>query len=93
MANYLQANQPEEIKKIGDYIPSIVQLLVVLPKESIELIPNKYRKYMLDVKYGLIHLYPEKYKICTYLKTHLWECNPVLPQINIEYIKALIMKN
>jgi 5'-3' exonuclease len=93
IANYLQANQQEEIKKIGDYVPSIVQLLVVLPKNSINLIPLKYRKYMTDIKAGLLHMYPSEYKINTYLKNHLWESCPVLPNINIEYIRALIMKN
>lgn len=93
IANHLQANEPDEIKKIGDYVSPIVQLLVVLPKESINLIPLKYKKYMEKIEYGLLHMYPSEYKIFTYLKTHLWECAPLLPQINIEYIKALIMKN
>ena len=35
-------------------------------------------------------MYPDDYKIRTYLKTHLWECSPVLPKINIKYIENII---
>ena len=35
-------------------------------------------------------MFPTKFKIHTYLKTHLWECYPELPKINIELIKKII---
>lgn len=90
IANNLQANQHEEIKNNGYYVSPYVQLLVVLPKDSIDLIPYKYKKFMENINLGLKHMYPEQYKIHTYLKTHLWECSPVLPTINIQYIIAII---
>ena len=90
IANHLQASLPEEIKNNGDYVSPHVQLLVVLPKESINLLPTKCKKYMEDIKYGLKHMYPSEYKIHTYLKTHLWESAPVLPIINIKYIQSIV---
>ena len=51
---------------------------------------QKLIKYTESIDNGLYHIFPEKYKIITYLKTHLWECSPILPRINIEYIKNLI---
>ena len=37
----------------------------------------------------ITHTLP-KYKIHTYLKTHLWECFPELPKINIELMKNIL---
>jgi hypothetical protein len=45
---------------------------------------------MLDIYSGLFHMYPVKYNIQTFLKTQLWECSPILPLININYIKRVI---
>ena len=67
-----------------------MQLLIVLPRESIKLLNNKYRSYVSDKYNGLYHMYPLDYEIQTFLKTHLWECSPILPLINIDYIKYII---
>ena len=45
---------------------------------------------MEDKSLGLYHMFPLKYKIHTYLKTHLWECFPELPKINIELMKNIL---
>jgi 5'-3' exonuclease len=83
IANHAIANNPPKIIKNGDYVDSSVQLLTVLPRESIELLSKKNRVYMEDIKAGFYHMYPSKYKIQTFLKTHLWECSPILPTITI----------
>ena len=90
IANYSQANIPDEIKGVSNFVSPQVQLLIVLPKESIGLIQNNHKKYMENINCGLKHMYPDEYKIHTFLKTHLWECSPVLPVINIEYIKNIV---
>ena len=72
--------------RVSDYL----QLLLILPLDSIDLIDDKYKKYMIDIKYGLTYLYPKKYKIQTLLKNHLWECCPILPVINLKRIKNII---
>ena len=67
-----------------------IQLLIVLPIDSKNLLEEKYQKLMEDEDSGLSHLYPTEYKLHTYLKTHLWECAPLLPTINLNYIRTHI---
>jgi len=83
ISNYLKVNNIEEIKSKGEFLKPEIQLLLILPINSIDLIDDKYKKYMTDVSMGLKHLYPIEYKIQTLFKTHLWECCPILPIINI----------
>lgn len=90
IANFCIANAKPAINKTGNYVPSYVQLLIVLPKESMHLLPEKYKKYMSDSSAGLYHMYPKIYKIQTFMKTHLWECCPILPTININYVLKLV---
>ena len=71
---------------VPSHVPSYIQLLIVLPKYSVNLLAKKHQRYMLDIYSGLFHLYPVKYEIQTFLKTQLWECSPILPLININYI-------
>ena len=73
-----------------EFVSSIVQLLSILPPESVELLPTSYQKFMIDPIYGCTHLFPRTYPIQTYLKTHLWECTPVLPQLDIELLEKLL---
>ena len=73
-----------------EFVSSIVQLLSILPPESVELLPTSYQKFMIDPVYGCTHLFPRTYPIQTYLKTHLWECTPVLPQLDIELLEKLL---
>lgn len=94
IANHLQASLFDNmILNNGNFVSPYIQLLVVLPKDSINLLPVKYRKYMDDINCGLKHLYPINYKIHTFLKTHLWECSPLLPTINIDYITYITNKH
>jgi len=86
IANYIKVNTDYEIKQNGTFINNDIQLLLILPKYSIELINDKNKKYMTDITAGLLHMYPETFKIQTFLKTHLWECCPILPTINLKII-------
>ena len=90
IANHAVANPAPEIAKKGGFVSSNIQLLVVLPKDSKHLLTAKYQKYMDDIYAGMYHMYPTTYNIQTFLKTHLWECSPVLPLINISYIQRII---
>jgi 5'-3' exoribonuclease 2 len=86
ISNYFKVNDIQEIKSKGDFLKPETQLLLILPINSINLIDDKYKKYMTDISMGLKHLYPIEYKIQTLFKTHLWECCPILPIINIDKI-------
>jgi 5'-3' exoribonuclease 2 len=67
-----------------------IQLLCILPKNSINLLPKKYQKYMVDINCGLLHLYPEKYELSYYFKRYYWECVPILPPITKDLIKLIV---
>ena len=73
-------------------VASIVQLITIMPKQSIELIPKKYHKLLTEFKYGLLHYYPEKYKLDTIFKRYYWQCVPILPPIDLQYIKNKVSK-
>lgn len=90
ISNHATAYDAPIIKTNENYIEPFIQLLIVLPIESNKLLNNKYRNYMTDKYNGLYHMYPSNYEIQTFLKTHLWECAPILPLININYIKKII---
>jgi 5'-3' exonuclease len=88
--NHSIANEIPVLDCENDFVPSYIQLLIVLPKYSVNLLAKKHQRYMLDIYSGLFHMYPVKYNIQTFLKTQLWECSPILPLININYIKRVI---
>jgi len=90
ISNHSIAHEAPVITAKNNFMDPNIQLLIVLPKDSIHLINHKYKKYMTDIYSGLFHMYPANYNIQTFLKTHLWECSPILPLININYIKNII---
>lgn len=73
--------------KMPTFIPDYVQLLCILPPESVGLIPVKLRPIVQDQALGCTHMYPRKYPISTFLKSRLWECHPVLPQLDIPLLQ------
>jgi 5'-3' exonuclease len=90
ISNHSIAYEAPVIKMNNNFIEPIIQLLIVLPRESMELVNHRYRSYITDIHNGLYHMYPIHYEIQTFLKTHLWECCPILPLINVKYIKKII---
>ena len=80
----VNSNIITEIKENKTFLKPEIQLLLILPINSINLIDEKYKSYMIDDKKGLKYLYPTEYKIQTLFKNHLWECCPILPMINID---------
>ena len=75
------------------FVSSVIQLLSIIPPESVDLLPHTYQKFMTDSKYGCKYLYPSVYPVQTYLKTHLWECTPVLPQLDIDLLEKIVSEN
>jgi 5'-3' exonuclease len=86
IANYTLGNDAPIMKDNTVQLTTNMQLMIVLPIDSKHLLDEKYQKMMEDQTLGLYHLYPRSYKIHTYLKIHLWECTPILPIININYV-------
>ena len=87
ISNYAIGNTQPIMQKNLQELSTNLQLMIVLPVESKHLLESKYQQMMEDSKYGISHLYPKEYKIHTYLKTHLWESAPILPIINIEFLR------
>jgi len=83
--NYTVGNDCPKIENNNIDIQNYIQLLIVLPRESKTLLEEKYQKYFNDNS-CLYHLYPKQYKIQTFLKKHLWECEPILPIVNLKFI-------
>ena len=81
-----KAQYPKDI-----FCEPIVQLLSILPRESIGCLPLKYKKAMENP--ALDYLYPKTYKIQTFMKTYLWECSQVLPPMNVHLCKSVIMSD
>ena len=88
--NHTIANEVPVLNNDNNFVPSYIQLLIVLPKYSVKLLSKKHQRYMLDIYAGLFHMYPVKYNIQTFLKTQLWECSPILPLINLNYITRVL---
>jgi 5'-3' exonuclease len=69
-----------------------LQLLMVLPPQSIEIIPKKYRFIMNSLQSGAVHYFPKQFKMSTFLKNIGWEVIPLLPIINHKHIYDLYQK-
>jgi 5'-3' exonuclease len=67
-------------------IEPIIQLLLVLPPQSIEILPDKYKVIMNNINFNCMHYYPISFNLSTYLKYFGWECIPILPEINIKHL-------
>ena len=85
--SYLNVNDVKEIKKNGNFLPSEIQLFLILPIQSNHLLSDKLRELTTDIKKGFKHLFPIEFKIQTFLKNHLHECLPILPIIDLDDIK------
>jgi len=96
ISNYLNViDDIPEITKNGNFLPSKYQLLLILPIQSSHLLDFdiNIKSLITDNEKGFTHLFPINYKIQTFLKTHLHECYPILPMININKILLFIEKN
>jgi 5'-3' exoribonuclease 2 len=92
ISNYLKVKDHiPDIKSNGNFLLSKYQLLLILPIQSNHLLDFDENLKLLttDNKKGLTYLFPKEFKIQTFLKTHLHECYPILPMINISKIKNI----
>jgi 5'-3' exonuclease len=100
VANYLNGHMPyyeglhttREWSGKDVFCTPIVQLLSILPRESADCLPIKYKKLMLENK-SLNYLYPSTYKLQTFMKTKLWECSQVLPPMNVNLVRMVVESN
>jgi 5'-3' exoribonuclease 1 len=92
ISNYLKvtSNIPD-ITNNGTFLSSKYQLLLILPIQSNHLLnfDEDLKSLTIDSKKGFTYLFPQEFKIQTFLKTQLHECFPILPMIDIYKIKNI----
>lgn len=66
------------------------QLLMVLPRRSAHLLPRSARSVMLDPSSGASHLYPEGFRVDTYLRDKEWEHQPLLPAMDVAILEEAV---
>jgi 5'-3' exonuclease len=70
----------------------LMQLLIVLPKDTSYLLPEILRKIMTNTNSSAAHLYPSKFELDMIGKKKYWMCNPILPNLEINLIKKIFEK-
>lgn len=79
--------ETEFIDKTNHAVSPIVQLCYVLPKQSLNLLPDDiYNK--LTLKYN--HLYDDNCKFVWFFCSYFWECHVDLPYIDINELEKLM---
>ena len=66
------------------------QLMIVLPSDSKDLLPNSYAKKMIDPESDIIDYYPIDFDMDIINKRYLYECIPYLPVINMKRLQSSI---
>lgn len=66
---------------------STMQLLIVLPPAGVVKYLSKYSRLVTDPAFDCMDMYPSKFRIMTYLKNQIWECIPVLPEVDEERLE------
>lgn len=74
-------------------IADTTQLLLVLPFSSFKLLPSCWKDKLVDITSGMSHLYPISFQVKTFLKSQLWECTPVLPDVDLQRTLAFVRAN
>ena len=75
-------------KDKNEPIPMYAQLISVLPPACNNLLPEKYRTLISNT--NIKDLFPIKFEIDTLYKTQHWQCDPILPCLDIERILCVI---
>ena len=68
-------------------VSSIIQLCYVLPKKSLDLLPNNIHTYLTN---NLSHLYPDDCELIWSYNKYFWESHTSLPEIDINELKKCI---
>lgn len=78
--------------ELGEPLKPYEQLLCVLPKQSVYLLPKNLHKIVLNLNSSVAHLYPLKFDIDLINKKKYWMGIPVLPSLEINSIKHVFKK-
>ena len=78
--------------ELGEPLKPYEQLLCVLPKQSVYLLPKCLHKIMLNLNSSVAHLYPLNFDIDLINKKKYWMGIPILPSLEIDTIKHVFKK-
>ena len=70
----------------------LVQLLCIMPKDSKALLPKSAHPIMLTHDSPLRYVYPNQFDTDPYFKKYTWQCEPLLPLIDINECKRVVKK-
>ncbi len=84
IVKYLEKNDIKTPKSNKQYT-SLDQLAIVLPPQSRFLLPYSWRSYILHEK----RQYPWRFRLDPVGCTFRWECAPILPKFNEDFLKVL----
>lgn len=75
-----------------NHIDTNVQMLMVLPPQSMRFVPKHLQSLYTNISLGCVHYFPSKFKLSSFLKTLLWECSPILPYVEFDRIRDSISR-
>ena len=73
-------------------VTPMIQLTTVLPPACSNILPINYRKYVLEPSSEIIDLFPIKTDLDMLYKEQYWQCNPILPILDIDRIHNALHK-
>ena len=92
--NLVDPNALFSAEKILTDFPSInFQLMYIMPPQSVKLLPVPLRSLVRNKKSPVKHYYVKEFEIDKVNKKLLWECEPLLPVIDIELLNKVIINN
>lgn len=76
--------------KVENPVSELVQLSYVMPRQSLQFLPEKLYKHLIKEKLNLYSIDCEfSWAYCKYF----WECHPNLPHIDIDELEDFVNKN
>lgn len=85
--NFLDEKNFNKIEFLNrESLPIFVQLTSVLPPKFNYLLPKNYRYLSTSEDSAVIDMFPIEYKVDKIYKSKLYQCVPIIPNLNIERI-------
>lgn len=82
IANHSLIYEYSPLNTLQNFISNDQQLLIVLPIQSIDVLPPHLQNAVQKNKW----MYPKKFRLITFMKEHDWQYVPVLPSIDLSLI-------
>jgi len=74
-----------KFKRVNPVTP-MIQLTTILPPACLNLLPINYRKYVISDESDIVDLFPIETELDMLYKDQYWQCNPILPILDIDRI-------